>query len=282
MAELSRDDITKICKSFLLSSPPGEFMEVVTDVRGLLNDDALVNELAPSTFKEYNTDQMLAVDSPSGKGQILITKFGEVKPNEYVDPRGGLVLSFDHIEQKVIGSRAISGDLDQDVEPYRAQIDEAVNNYVQEYFQYGAHTVYGSKSGAQHVVTVCISSAKFNPSNFWNGRWRSVWKISFKPGSEVTLEGLLRVNVHYYEDGNVQLSGKVTPKVSCGGGNAGQTANNVIQAIKKAEQDYHAALESTYATMGDTTFKALRRVLPITKNRLDWERIKSEKMQTGK
>jgi len=106
MAELSREDITKICKGFLLNSPPGEFMEVVTDVRGLLNDDALVNDLAPSTFKEYNTDQLILVPSPSG-GQAVISKFGERGPNEYLDPRGGLVLTFDHIEGKVTGSRSI-------------------------------------------------------------------------------------------------------------------------------------------------------------------------------
>jgi len=257
-------------------------MEVVTDVRGLLNDDALVNDLAPSTFKEYNTDQLILVPSPSG-GQAVISKFGERGPNEYLDPRGGFVLNFDHIEGKVIGSRPIGpGDLDNDVEPYRSQIDDAIANYVAEYFQYGSSAAFSSKSGSQYVVTVCISSAKFNPSNFWNGRWRSVWKITFKPGGDATLEGNLKLNVHYYEDGNVQLATRSTPKVTVNTGNPGQTAAEITKAIKKAEQDYHVALENTYATMGDTTFKALRRVLPITKNRLDWERIKSEKMAGGK
>lgn len=277
MSELSRDETIKYTKNFLLNSPPGEFMEVVQDVRTLLQDDVLINEIAPATFREYNTDQMLDVKSPNGSHQFLITKFGELSPNEYLDPRGKVAVTFDHIEQKVKGSKP--HDLDHDVEPYRASLDEALTNYVNEHYQYGVVTVYGSKSGSTYTLHACISSAKFNPGNYWNGRWRSVWKITFKANDVANLEGNLRAVVHYYEDGNVQLNTKFAPKVSANVGNPTQTASELTKVIKKAEQDYHTAVESTYATMGDTTFKALRRVLPITKNRLDWERIRNEKMK---
>ena len=37
-----------------------------------------------------------------------------------------------------------------------------------------------------------------------NGRWRSVWTIR-EDGGQVEVTGILKVQVHYYEDGNVQL-----------------------------------------------------------------------------
>ena len=44
-----------------------------------------------------------------------------------------------------------------------------------------------------------------------NGRWRSVWKVS-NGGNDIT--GRIRVNVHYFEDGNVQLETDTTKTIS--------------------------------------------------------------------
>jgi len=49
--------------------------------------------------------------------------------------------------------------------------------------------------------------------DFSTGRWRSLWTCTFKPGSgNAELKGNIRITVHYYEDGNVQLNTN-TPKV---------------------------------------------------------------------
>lgn len=283
---MSYDDITdadriQIANSFLLAAPPGEFMEVVTDVRGLLEDDSLINDTAPATFREWNTDQMLQVNSPNGGHQVLISKYGEVNDAEYLDPRGKCVIQFDHIKQEVSGSRSISGELDNDVEPVRAAVDDEASTYVSEHYVNGGVTVYGGKKGGKNVVTVCISSSKFNPNNFWNGRWRSVWTCTFSNGGQVTLEGTIRLNVHYYEDGNVQLSSNTNKTGQCAGGDAKTTAANIVKQIKRIEADFHAAFDQSYATMGDTTFKALRRMLPITRKRMDWDWRRIQALRVG-
>jgi len=255
-------------------------MEVVTDVRGLLSDESIINDSAPSTFREYNTDQMLQVQSPGGSHKVLITKQGELGHGEYLDPRGNQVIIYDHIRQEVTGSRAIhSGELDSSVEPHRAAFDNAISHYVSEHYLNGTATVYGKKDGRNFVITICISSAKFNPNNFWNGRWRAVWTCKFAPGGAIEINGKLRVNVHYYEDGNVQLTTDTPKTISVNGGNdATSCAEAAAKAIEKCETDYHNKLEHSYNTMGDTTFKALRRVLPITRLKIDWTKIQNYKV----
>lgn len=276
MGDLSVQEMIKIANGFMLNAPPGEFMEVVTDVRGLLADDSIINDTAPATFRQYNTDQMLQVKN--GNSDTLVSKYGEVNANEYQDPRGGSVFSFDHIRQQVTGSRAIGAELDGQVEPFRSAVDAAVDKYTKEFYMNGSSAVYGSKQGGDFNVTICISSAKYNPNNFWNGRWRSVWVCTFKPNGQVSLQGTIKVCVHYYEDGNVQLNTEVNKTVSAPGGNAQVTAENIIKAIRKEEAAYQQSVENSYATMGDTTFKALRRVLPITRMKIDWNKIRNMKM----
>jgi len=270
MGEPTQAQLVEIANNFLLSSPPGEFMEVVTDVRSLLPNESMINESAPRTFREYNTEQMVSVDSPGHSHKVLITKYGEVSDGEYLDPKGNQVISYDHIRQEVTGKRAVSGDLDSSLEPLRAAFEKAAFDYVQQHYPQGTTTVYG-KDGK---IIVCISSVKFNPSNYCNGRWRSVW--TFQDGE---LVGRFKIVVHYYEDGNVQLNTDTTQKTTITeGGSADKIADAAVKAITKVEQQFQQSLDQSYTTMGDTTFKALRRALPITRSRIDWTKIKNFKL----
>jgi len=245
-------------------------MEVVTDVRTLLPNETMINSSAGRTFREYNTEQMVSVDSPGQKHKFLITKYGEVADGQYLDPRSKQVVQYDHIKQTVGGARAASSELDGSLEPLRSAVEKVFVDYVGQHYTNGAGTVYG-KDGQ---IICCTSSAKFNPSNFWNGRWRSVW--TYKDGN---LTGTFKVVVHYYEDGNVQLNTNFTQKLKITpGGNPDATAKVVVETIQKAEASYQQSLDTSYATMGDTTFKALRRALPITRTKIDWNKIKNYKI----
>jgi len=267
------EEIIDICNGFLLSAPPGEFMEVVTDVRALLPNESLINESAPRTFREYNTEQMVQVDSPGAAHKVLITKYGEVSDGEYLDPKSGRVLSYDHIKQEVTNDRPISGELDSGLEPLRKAFEKVAMEYVSQHYPFGATTIYG-KDGQ---IIIAISSAKFNPHNFWNGRWRSVW--TFQGGQ---LEGHFKICVHYYEDGNVQLNTDTKTKTSITEtGNPDTVAAAAIKAISKVEQTFQQSLETSYNTMGDTTFKALRRALPVTRERINWNKIKTYQINSA-
>jgi len=269
MGDPTEEELVEISNNFLLSSPPGEFLEVVTDVRALLPNETMLNDSAPRTFREYNTEQMIQVDSPAGH-KVLITKYGEVNEGEYLDPKGGKILAFDHIKQEVTGNRGIGDELDHSLESLRSAFEKPSFEYTAQHYPHGTCTVYG-KDGQ---IIICISSARFNPHNFWNGRWRSVW--TYEKGE---LVAHFKICVHYYEDGNVQLNTDTTQKVTVpeSGGPEG-IAKAAVAAIAKAEQVYQQSLEGSYATMGDTTYKALRRALPITRQRIDWQKIKNYKI----
>jgi capping protein alpha len=275
MAQISEEEIVNIANNFLLSSPPGEFLEVAIDVRALLPDDTILNATAPDTFREYNTEQMLQVKSPGHDHEFLVCKWAEVGDGEYVDHRGRQVVSFDHIKQEVVGQRPIqSTDLVQELEPLRAALDDALLAYAAEHYPYGQACAYAVRDEGKPVLVLAISAARFQGANFVNGRWRSSWRIEVDRG-QAKLQGQIRLHVHYYEDGNVQLTTDTqrtlppmqTPQ------QPQAFADAIIKAISRAEGEFQTALEAMYNSMSENTFKAIRRVLPVTRTKIDWEKI---------
>jgi len=200
---------------------------------------------------------------------VLITKHGEVADGEYQDPKGNQTIKYDHIKQTVVGQGAFKP-LDASVETLRSAVEKEMFEYATSHYPHGACAVYGRDG----KVIVCLSSARFNSSNFWNGRWRSTWTLS----GDGTVNGQIKIVVHYYEDGNVQLNTDTKFSVKVDKAAPAEMAKAVAKQISATDQKFHTALDTSYSTMGDTTFKALRRALPITRTKIDWNRIKNYKI----
>jgi len=56
------------------------------------------------------------------------------------------------------------------------------------------------------------------------------------------------------------------------------TAEIYAKAIARAEKEYQAALNESTAELAEHTFKGLRRALPLTRNKLDWNKILNYKI----
>ncbi|XP_049847814.1 F-actin-capping protein subunit alpha-like [Schistocerca gregaria] len=273
MPSVSSDQIKKIVHRFITNAPPGELLEVVSDVRVLLNNDKVFNTIAPLSFAEYNKNQYIIIDSPSGN-KVLITPYGEIRSGEYLDPVGNCVITFNHIKQEATGSRPIGNELPSEAEPYRKAFEAEALKYTEAHYQHGAQTTYSKVKGSKYIITTCISSAIINQKNFWGGRWRSTWTFTFNPGSgSCEMEGLFKIQVHYYEEGNVQLNTDTKKSKSVPVAEPNELAAAVFRAVENIETDFQSALEESYHTMGSTTFKALRRNLPITQSKIDWDKI---------
>ena len=102
-----------------------------------------------------------------------------------------------------------------------------------------------------------------------------MWKVSVD-GSNVTLNGQVNANVHYFENGNVQLNTSFTPSITVDAG--ADAAKAVASAIQKQELAYHTSLEEAFANLPTSTFKTLRRALPLTKQQANWAAMGSYKL----
>ena len=56
-------------------------------------------------------------------------------------------------------------------------------------------------------MTCCTASLLHDLPNYWAGRWWAEWKLTAPRGASVgQLTGEIKCKVHYFEDGNVQLT----------------------------------------------------------------------------
>ncbi|KAJ8660416.1 hypothetical protein O0I10_003874 [Lichtheimia ornata] len=271
MEELSVDEKVKIASGFLLASPPGEVNDVFNDVRTLVaNDDALQDGILEA-LEQYNTEQLITVIPPGLDYEVIVSSHGKVGEDRYLDPRSKQTFKFDHM--RLIASELESHDIDESLEELRSTIETEVAAYVKDHYPEGVCTVYATD---EHRIVIAIVDNKYNPGNYWNGRWRAVWTFDTQSGE---LKSVTKINVHYYEDGNVQLNAEKEHETKV---SISEDHDKVAKALAKEmatlDKKYHQSLNDSYGDLAENTFKGLRRALPLTRNKLDWNKILNYKI----
>ncbi|KAL3287378.1 hypothetical protein HHI36_001852 [Cryptolaemus montrouzieri] len=202
--EISDQEKVQIVSDFILHSPPGEFNEVFNDVRKLLNNDDLLKEGASGAFAQYNKDQLIPVRIENSDNLVLITEYNDLGNNRFFDPRSKQSFKYDHLRKEASEYQTYVPDASS--EPWRAALDTEFIEYTKNHYKDGVCSVVARINSGNIVLTACIEDHQFQPKNYWNGRWRSQWSIAFNSNcTSAEIRGILKAQVHYYEEGNVQL-----------------------------------------------------------------------------
>ncbi|OAA65210.1 f-actin capping protein alpha [Niveomyces insectorum RCEF 264] len=284
---MPRSQDIDIVSSFVEGAPPGELANVIADIESLtISKPALVDELAPA-FRKYNEEQFTTVQLPgSGGGNsnaaddatnglaIVSADSALGSGGRYYDPASARSFAFDHraLTASAVEDYAVTG-------PQAGLVQAALPAlaaYVQDHYARPAYGVYPADDG---TVVVLIVSNKYSPQNFWNGRWRS--RYVFDPAAQ-TLTGTVRVDVHYYEDGNVRLLTEQPQTATVAGGSAAGAATSVaaslVKEIAALEKRYQEALNKKFTTLSEGAFKGLRRQLPVTRQKIEWDKVASYRL----
>lgn len=176
--------------------------------------------------------------------------------------------AFDHVTQKA--SDVQSHTLDSPQADLVQSLLKALAAHAAEHYPAAALGVYPTPDDDGKIAIVLVSN-KYSPNNFWNGRWRSAYTVD--PAAGGALQGSIKVDVHYYEDGNVRM---LTEKPVSGKGGAG--AQEIVRAVAALERKYQEDLNRAFASLSEGAFKGLRRQLPITRQKIEWEKISGYKL----
>ncbi|KAK0313759.1 F-actin-capping protein subunit alpha [Friedmanniomyces endolithicus] len=237
--------------SFVQSAPPGELSNVVEDIKALAPDE--VRSLEPA-FKKYNEEQYSTVKLPGSSEAVLISAYNTLNGGRY----------FDSISQKSFetASNAQSHTPDTRHADIVRSLLKSFSAAATEHFPSSRFGVFPTDSDSS--IAILLVANKYSPQNFWNGRWRSTYLLD-PTNNSVT--GTIKVDVHYYEDGNVRMSTNKKVEMS------GSSPDEIVREIAKAENKFQEALNRAFSTLAEGSFKGLRRQLPVTRQRVEWEKI---------
>ncbi|EPE25590.1 Subunits of heterodimeric actin filament capping protein Capz [Glarea lozoyensis ATCC 20868] len=248
--------------SFVAGAPPGELADVIADIKALTVDSPnLVSQLGPA-FEKYNEEQFATVKLPGSSQHVIVSSHNSLGDGRYYDVESSSSFAFDHSTQKA--SAVQSYVLESSQSDLIKSLLKSLGTHSKEHYPNASYGVYPIERDSK--IAILVVANKYSPNNFWNGRWRSLYIYS--PSSS-QLEGSLKVDVHYYEDGNVRLLTTKPVSVSVSSG----SASTIMREISVAEKKYQEEVNKGFNSLSEGAFKGLRRQLPITRQKIEWDKI---------
>ncbi|KAI6147400.1 F-actin-capping protein subunit alpha [Pisolithus tinctorius] len=266
--------------SFVLQSPPGEINDVLNDVRVIVNDDESLEQGILPALRDYNLAQFITVDVPGTSYQTIVSDIARISSDDedeerFLDPRSKTSFKFDHLRLEATDSRPEESDVE--AEPLRTALESSALSYLAAHYHDGVVAIFSVQPPNQFVVQIVAN--KYNPSNYWSGRWRSHYHIDF---DTKMIRGKILVNVHYYEQGNVQLETShdlaipIPPAVV--NAEPSSASSKILALIDVEESRLQTSFNDAYHEMAEKTFKGLRRALPLTRQKIDWDKVLGYKL----
>jgi len=291
-----KEEWSPIIHKFVTRTPPGHLADTIASCHRLAGASGLPAELVGRACSDHNEKGLLTVPLKGETGGYGIVcdfaRQGSRTQREvpYLDPRSDMIFTVDQENQECVSMRPkpkatdIKAEMEgidlETARPFQAAVQAELDAYLARHFPpsdgTAAGSVYvshGKDIGGDIELRIVISSRRARPRGFWAGSWSSQWRILFVPEQQdpAKLAGIIEFKSHYAEDGNVHFRRKAT-KVAKVTETAdyGQFATELLATIGRLESEFHEATEDVCESFGTGTLKAMRRALPLTKERFDW------------
>ncbi|KAI9691182.1 MAG: F-actin-capping protein subunit alpha [Bathelium mastoideum] len=249
--------------SFVEAAPPGELQNVVAAIKSLTGEDPKTTSSLDPAFERYNEEQFTTVKLPGASESVIVSSYNALGGGRYYDAQSQSSFNFEHGSQKASDVQTHS--LESNHADLIKSLLKSVPGQVQEHYPSATLGVFPTENDTK--IAILIVANKYSPNNFWNGRWRSTYLYNPSSGA---LDVNIKVDVHYYEDGNVRLLTERPASLSL---SSSASAADIVKQIAVTEKKYQEDLNRAFGTLNEGAFKGLRRQLPITRQKIEWDKI---------
>jgi hypothetical protein len=173
--------------------------------------------------------------------------------------------------EKIKENAAVSVEISN--HPFAQSLGEELKSHQQEYYSHLDYKFSITGDDEESNFKLTTYAERIDTKNYHAGSWRGDWQIDMTSENSAVLTGSIHIHVYCHEDCNVQLETnkkydaiQITTTTT---GSNNNLAKSIQTKICTLESDVAAELEEMYTGMDDK-LKALRRVLPVMRRRLDW------------
>ncbi|CAH2350020.1 F-actin-capping protein subunit alpha [[Candida] railenensis] len=246
--------LDKIVADLVSSAPPGELAGVAENLNIILDGEqtSLVNHEL-----EAHINESIAIYSDS----YIVSKYNrDPSTSKYIDHVNKKLFNIDLATGKVIDVESYNDGGSVSYPSYFAGLVSKLEQYGEDHFPSSyAFTVIPGDNGQLDIIIV---GQRLNNENFYTGQWKAHYKLS-----ESQLVGDIKLDIHYYEDGNVRLNFDERAEESLAGPASG---SSIVNAINKVESNATIKIMDQFNDLNQRSFKNLRRLLPVTRSKINW------------
>lgn len=247
-----------VAKYIIKKTPIGHLGKGLENLKIVLGERVMDTDDVKKEIHNYGENHLSSVQNDVTNSKVVVSALTKDNDGFYYD-QGQKVRFKIGLENGTI-ENAETIDFQNDL---RDQVQAKLLQYLDKYFKAEVTKFNVFLNEGANKLVVIISVHNLNLKAFWTGEWLSTWELNL---SDKSVHGVLKANTYYYEEGNVQLhiDNKFDSKIS------GDIPTALIEFIEKSENDVQTAMEKVYDDFNEIYIKPLRRALPVTGTKMNW------------
>ena len=252
-----------VAKYIIKKTPIGHLGKSLENLRAVVGEQVMDTNEVKKEIHNYGENHLSAVNNDVTNSKVVISPLTKDSEGFYYDQ--GQKVKFK------IGLESGNVEEAQAIEVHnelRDEIEKKIKEYLEKCYKMEVtrYNVYYDAVG--NKIVVLISVLNLNLKSFWSGEWLSTWEMDI---NSKEVKGTLKANTYYYEEGNVQFNLDTKFDGSASGDDNAAIAESLIDFIKTSENSVQLELETVYDELSENYIKPLRRKLPVTGTKMNWD-----------
>ena len=251
-----------VAKYIIKKTPIGHLGKSLENLRSVVGEQVMDTNDVKKEIHNYGENHLSAVNNEVTNTKVVISPLTKDAEGFYHD-QGQKVKFKIGIESGAV-EEAQKTDIQNDL---RDVIEQKVKEYLEKCYKMEVtrYNVYFNEG--DNKIVVLISVHNLNLKSFWSGEWLSTWELDIG-GKGV--KGTLKANTYYYEEGNIQFNLDTKFDGNADGADNASIADSLVDFIKTSENSVQLELEKVYDELSENYIKPLRRKLPVTETKMNW------------